>query len=87
VKRREVVFAPEARDDVFALFDRISAAAGKRAAMRYIERLEAYCLSFIVFRSTLRPSAEREGMKSAKDCGWSGSGVGWRSPSLSTMIG
>jgi plasmid stabilization system protein ParE len=70
VKRREVVFAPEARDDVFALFDWISAAVGKRVATKYIERLEAYCLSF------LHPSGERAEMTSAKDCGWSGLSAG-----------
>jgi hypothetical protein len=46
VRRREIVFAPEAQEDLFALFDWISAAAGERAATTYIERLEAYCPSF-----------------------------------------
>jgi len=46
VRRREIVFAPEAQEDLIALFDWISAAAGERAATTYIKRLEAYCLSF-----------------------------------------
>ena len=46
MRRREIVFAPEAQEDLFDLFDWISAAAGERAATTYIERLEAYCLSF-----------------------------------------
>ena len=64
MKRREVVFAPEARDDVFALFDWISAAAGKGAASKYLERLEAYCLSFDLAseRGTRRDDV-REGLR------------------------
>jgi toxin ParE1/3/4 len=46
VRCREVVFAPEARDDVNALFDWIAGAAGARTATKYLARLEAYCLSF-----------------------------------------
>jgi toxin ParE1/3/4 len=48
VKRRTVVFAPEAREDLFDLFDWIASAAGERIARDYIARLEAYCLSFDV---------------------------------------
>lgn len=46
MKRREVFFSPEARDDVDRLYDWIAAAAGPRRAAKYIDRLEAYCLSF-----------------------------------------
>jgi toxin ParE1/3/4 len=46
MKRREVVFAPEAREDVLALFDWIAAGVGADAALKYVERFERYC--FIV---------------------------------------
>lgn len=46
MKRREVVFAPEARDDLVRLYDRIADAAGSVSALAYIERIEAYCLGF-----------------------------------------
>lgn len=43
---RKIVFAPEARDDLLALYDWISARAGPATALAYIERIEAYCLGF-----------------------------------------
>lgn len=43
MKKRRVVFAPEARDDVNALYDWIAQAADPDTALGYIERLEAYC--------------------------------------------
>lgn len=46
MKRRRVVFAPEARDDLFELYDWIAATAGSVVAMSYVERIEAYCLGF-----------------------------------------
>ena len=46
LKKRWVVFAPEARDDLEALYLDISKAAGGRTALAYVERLEAYCLGF-----------------------------------------
>ena len=42
MKKRRVVFAPEARDDVNALYDWIAQAADPDTALGYIERLEAY---------------------------------------------
>jgi len=35
VRQREVVFAPEARDDLWRIYD-----------LAYIERIETYCLGF-----------------------------------------
>ena len=61
MKRREVAFAPEARDDLLSLYDSITEAAGSRVAMRYIERIEAYCEGFDLAsergrsRSDIRP--------------------------------
>jgi toxin ParE1/3/4 len=46
VKRREVVFAPEAQEDLAAIYDWIADAAGANVAMGYVERLEAWCLDF-----------------------------------------
>ncbi len=46
MKRREVVFAPEARDDLIGIYDWIADAAGTTTAIRYVERLEAWCLDF-----------------------------------------
>lgn len=46
MKERDVVFAPEARDDLIALYNWISTRAGPMTALAYIERLEATCLGF-----------------------------------------
>jgi toxin ParE1/3/4 len=46
VKQYQVIFAPEARDDLYALYDWIAAAASPDTALSYIERIEAYCLGF-----------------------------------------
>ena len=48
MKRREVVLAPEARDDLLRLYERIATAADPSIALAYIERIEAYCLGFDV---------------------------------------
>ncbi len=52
MKTRAVVFAPEAQDDLFRLYDWIAEAAGADTALSYVERLEAYA-----FLSILPPSA------------------------------
>jgi len=46
VKRREVTFAPEAKDDLLKLYDWIAEAAGPAVALPYLERIEAYCAGF-----------------------------------------
>lgn len=46
MKRRTVAFAPEARSDLLDLGDWIAERAGGDAALKYVERLEAYCFSF-----------------------------------------
>ncbi len=64
MKQRAVVFAPEARDDLLALYDWIEAQAGSSIALVYLERLER-----IVSVSTLRPSAGVGGTIFARACG------------------
>ncbi|MDJ0448162.1 type II toxin-antitoxin system RelE/ParE family toxin [Methylocystis sp. JR02] len=46
MKRRKVVFSPQARDDLQRLYDYIRFAAGAETANSYIGRLEAYVLGF-----------------------------------------
>jgi len=46
LKRRTVVFAPEARNDLLRLGDWIAERAGIDVALNYLERLEAYCTGF-----------------------------------------
>jgi toxin ParE1/3/4 len=44
VKQRSVMFSPEARDDITALYLWIAQAADPQKALRYIERLERFCM-------------------------------------------
>jgi len=46
VKRRRVVFAPEARTDLLNIYDWIAGAISPAVAIGYIERLEAWCMRF-----------------------------------------
>lgn len=46
MKQYQVIFAPEARDDLFALYDWIAAAASPDTALSYLERIETYCFGF-----------------------------------------
>lgn len=48
MKRRSVIFSPEARKDLVELYEWVATAAGARVAMAYVERLEAYCLGFVL---------------------------------------
>ena len=43
MKERAVIFSPEARDDLAALYGWIAAAAHPQTALDYIERIEIYC--------------------------------------------
>jgi toxin ParE1/3/4 len=45
----DVVFSPEARDDLLNLYDYIADMSGAAVAMGYISRIEAYCLGFSHF--------------------------------------
>lgn len=61
MKRREVLFSPEAQADLIGLYDYISRNDGPIIAMGYIERIEKYCLGFDVIgergtrRDDIRP--------------------------------
>ena len=46
MKPRAIVFAPEARADLVALYEWISVKASPDVAMSYIERIETYCNGF-----------------------------------------
>ncbi len=46
MKTRDVVFAPEARADLLALYEWISTKASPDVAMAYINRIERYCREF-----------------------------------------
>lgn len=43
---RKVIFAPEARDELKALYKDIADAASPEIALSYLERLEEYCRGF-----------------------------------------
>lgn len=45
MKERDVVFAPEAEDDLLRLYDYIAEAASPNIAIGYIERVEKTCMS------------------------------------------
>jgi toxin ParE1/3/4 len=44
--KRKVIFAPEAQDDLFALYTYIAERSGPARAIGYINRIEKYCLGF-----------------------------------------
>jgi toxin ParE1/3/4 len=46
LRRRNVVFAPEARRALLELGDWIAERAGADTALAYVARLEAYCMGF-----------------------------------------
>lgn len=46
MRRRKVVFAPDARTDLIDLYDWIAEAAGPNTAISYIEQVKAYCNGF-----------------------------------------
>lgn len=58
----EVIFAPEALADLFALYDTIAADAGAGRAQSYTDRIVATCRTLVTFpergtrRDDLRPS-------------------------------
>lgn len=46
MKQRQIVFAPEARDDLLALYNWISDKASPDVAINYIGRIEKFCTQF-----------------------------------------
>jgi toxin ParE1/3/4 len=65
----EVVFAPEARDDILQLYDYITRRSNSERAIRFIERIVDYCESFSTFpergarRDYLRPGLRTIGYR------------------------
>ena len=57
----DVIFAPEAEDDLLQIYDFIAERANPERAYDYAERIRSYCLAFDVFpergvrRDELRP--------------------------------
>lgn len=56
MRQRTVVLSPEAIDDLNRLYDWIASVAGSTVALRYIERIETFCmrLEFASERGSLR---------------------------------
>jgi len=56
VKRRHVVLLPEAQADLLWIYDTVAHASGNLTAIRYIERIERFCLGldYASERGTLR---------------------------------
>lgn len=44
-----IIISPEARNDLIGLFRFIAERSGRDVALRYVERIEAHCLSFADF--------------------------------------
>jgi toxin ParE1/3/4 len=64
-----VVFSASAKADLFAIYDYIAERAGGTIALRFIERIEAYCLGFATMpergmrRDELRPGLRTVGFR------------------------
>ena len=67
---REVIFAPEARDDLKVLYKDIADAASPGIAFGYLERLEEYCrgFSYASMRGHSRNDVRRK-MRWRRGCG------------------
>lgn len=69
MKRRTVVFAPEAQDDLSQIYDWLEKSTSSSTALSFIERIEAYCLAFDlasergVRRDDIRPNLRVVGFK------------------------
>jgi toxin ParE1/3/4 len=64
MKRRRVLFAPEASEDLASLYTFIADASGADRALSFISRLEAFCLGFEIAaeRGTVRNDL-RDGLR------------------------
>ena len=62
MRQREVVFSPEAIDDLNRLYDWIASVAGPSIAIGYIQRIETFCMKLDlasergVLREDIRPN-------------------------------
>jgi toxin ParE1/3/4 len=62
--RHSVVFSPEARDDLFELYDFIAQRDGAARALGFVERIEVYCLGLADFPKRGSPrDAVRPGLR------------------------
>ena len=67
--KRQVIFAPEAQDDLFSLFSYIAEQSGPSTAIGYISRIENYCLGFDIAsergttRNDIRPGLRIAGFE------------------------
>jgi plasmid stabilization system protein ParE len=65
----KVVFSAFAKADLFAIYDFIADRAGAEIALRFVERIEAYCLGFATApergtrRDELRPRLRTVGFR------------------------
>lgn len=64
MKQRDVVFSPEAENDLIQLYDYIVVRAGIKVAQDYVARIESFCagLEFASVRGTLRNDV-RQGLR------------------------
>ena len=66
---REVLFSPEASQDLIELYEYVSENAGPARALAYVERIEAYCGGFATLpergtrRDDLRPGLRTVGFE------------------------
>jgi toxin ParE1/3/4 len=61
---REVVFAPEAEDDLLRIYDFIADKATPERAYGYAERIRSYCLAFDAFPERgVRRDELRQGLR------------------------
>jgi toxin ParE1/3/4 len=64
-----VIFSASAKADLFAIYDYIAQAAGAQIALRFVERMEVYCLGFAdaperdTKRDDLRPGLRTVGFR------------------------
>jgi len=67
--KRQVIFAPEARDDLLSLYSYIAAQSGPLTALGYIDRIEEYCRGFDLasergaIRNDIRPGLRTVGFE------------------------
>jgi toxin ParE1/3/4 len=69
MKRRKVIFSPEAQHDLLTHYDFIAERSGSGRALTYITRLESYCVGFDLIgergtrRDDLRPGLRVVGFR------------------------
>lgn len=65
----EVVFSPEAAEDLLSLYDYIANSAGEARALAFVQTIRVYCMEFAMFpqrgtqRDDLRPGLRITGFR------------------------